>query len=416
MVADRERAHARFADGGGLHAIPRSVWALGFVSMFMDISSEMIHSLLPIFLMSVLGAGATAIGILEGVAEATVLVIKIFSGMLSDWLGKRKVLALVGYGIAALSKPLFPLAGSYSVVFAARLIDRVGKGVRDAPRDALIADLVPEQSRGASYGLRQSLDTLGAVGGPLAASFLMLTSGGSFRFVFWAAVLPAFVSLTVLALLVREPSTPAKPPALRVPLGWPALGAFPPVFWSVVTIGAILTLARSSKAFLVLRAAGLGLQNAYVPLVMVVMNLVYAASAYPAGRLSDRIDRRLLLAVSAAVLVAADVLLAAATGFTWLIGGIALWGLSLGLSQGLLAALVASAAPAERRGTAFGLFNLVSGIALLVSSVVAGELWDRVGAPATFYAGAGFASLALLALFQQIQARPKSSGPPAAAQ
>jgi MFS family permease len=400
----------------GVHAIPRSVWALGFVSMFMDISSEMIHSLLPVFLMSVLGAGATAIGILEGVAEATVLVIKIFSGVLSDWLGKRKVLALVGYGIAALTKPLFPLAGSFSVVFAARLIDRVGKGVRDAPRDALIADLVPEQLRGASYGLRQSLDTLGAVSGPLAASFLMLTSGGSFRFVFWAAVLPAFVSLAVLALFVREPSTPSKPPALRVQLGWPAFGAFPPAFWSVVAIGAILTLARSSEAFLVLRAAGLGLQNAYVPLVMVVMNVVYAASAYPAGRLSDRIDRRLLLAVSAAVLVAADVLLAAATGVTWLIGGIALWGLSLGLSQGLLAALVASAAPAERRGTAFGLFNLVSGIALLVSSVVAGELWDRIGAPATFYAGAGFAGLALLGLLQQIQARPKSSGPAAAAQ
>ena len=399
----------------GVHAIPRSVWALGFVSMFMDLSSEMIHSLLPIFLMSVLGAGATAIGILEGVAEATVLVIKIFSGMLSDWLGKRKVLALVGYGIAALSKPLFPLAGSFSVVFAARLIDRVGKGVRDAPRDALIADLVPEQFRGASYGLRQSLDTLGAVGGPLVASFLMLTSGGSFRFVFWAAVLPAFVSLTILALLVREPSTSSKPPASRVQLGWPAFGAFPPAFGSVVSIGAILTLARSSEAFLVLRAAGLGLQNVYVPLVMVVMNGVYAASAYPAGRLSDQIDRRLLLAVSAAVLVAADVLLAVATGVTWLIGGIALWGLSLGLSQGLLAALVASAAPAERRGTAFGLFNLVSGIALLVSSVVAGELWDRVGASATFYAGAGFAGLALLGLLHQIQARPKSSGPSAAA-
>src|ERR1019366_1380725 len=235
--------------------------------MFMDISSEMIHSLLPIFLMSVLGAGATAIGILEGVAEATVLVIKIFSGLLSDWLGKRKALALGGYGIAALSKPLFPLAGSFSVVFAARLIDRVGKGVRDAPRDALIADLVPEQLRGASYGLRQSLDTIGAVAGPLAAAFLMLTSGGSFRFVFWVAVLPAFISLTVLALFVREPPTPAKPPALRVPLGWLDLGAFPRVFWSVVTVGAILTLARSSEAFLVLRAARLGLQNAYVPLV-----------------------------------------------------------------------------------------------------------------------------------------------------
>ena len=397
-----------------VHAIPGSVWALGFVSMFMDVSSEMIHSLLPIFLMSVLGAGATAVGVLEGVAEATVLVTKIFSGVLSDWLGKRKALALLGYGIAALTKPLFPLAGSYGVVFAARLIDRAGKGVRDAPRDALIADLVPERSRGASYGLRQSLDTLGAVGGPLAASFLMLTSGGSFRFVFWAAVPPALVSLAILALFVREPSASSRPPALRVRLGWSAFGGFPSAFWSVVAIGAILTLARSSEAFLVLRAAGLGVQNAYVPLVMVVMNIVYAASAYPAGRFSDRIDRRLMLAVSAAMLVAADVLLAAATGVAWLIGGIALWGLSLGLSQGLLAALVASAAPAERRGTSFGLFNLVSGIALLVSSTLAGELWDRVGAPAAFYTSAGFAGFALLGLLQHIRARPVNSVPPAA--
>jgi len=398
-----------------MHAIPRSVWALGFVSMFMDISSEMIHSLLPIFLMSELGVGATAIGTLEGVAEATVLVVKMFSGALSDWLGKRKALALVGYGIAALTKPLFPVAGTFSVVFAARLIDRVGKGVRDAPRDALIADLVPEPLRGASYGLRQSLDTIGAVAGPLTAAFLMLASGGSFRFVFWIAVLPAFISLTVLALFVHEPPPSSKPPALRASLGWPVFGAFPRAFWSVVAIGAILTLARSSEAFLVLRAAGLGLRNAYVPLVMVVMNVVYAASAYPAGRVSDRIDRRILLAVSAAVLVAADVLLATATGIAWLIGGIALWGLSLGLSQGLLAALVASAAPAKQRGTAFGLFNLVSGIALLLSSVGAGELWDRVGAPAPFYLGACFAGIALLGLLQQIRARPTSSGPLAAA-
>jgi MFS family permease len=402
-VVSELNPNARTAQG--LRAVPRGVWALGFVSMFMDISSEMIHSLLPIFLVSVLGAGATAVGALEGIAEATVLVTKMFSGFLSDWLGKRKFLALVGYGMAALTKPLFPLAGSYFVVLVARLIDRVGKGVREAPRDALIADLVPGPNRGASYGLRQSLDTVGAVGGPLAASFLMLTSGGSFRYVFWIAVLPAFLAFVVLAVFVHdEPYTPSKPPMLGRPLGWQAFRDFRSAFWSVVGIGAIFTLARFSEAFLVLRAGNLGLKTAYVPLVMVVMNVVYAASAYPAGRLSDQVDRRLLLAVSAAVLATADVLLAAATGVVWLIGGIALWGLSLGLSQGLFAALLANAAPVDRRGTAFGLFNLVNGGALLISGVVAGELWDQIGPPAPFYAGAGVAGLALLGLIWQMRA------------
>jgi MFS family permease len=391
----------------GEHAIPRGMWALGFVSMFMDISSEMIHSLLPVFLVTVLGAGATAVGILEGTAEATVLIIKIFSGVLSDWLGKRKALAVAGYGLAALTKPFFPLAGSYGLVFAARMVDRVGKGIRDAPRDALIADLVPERLRGASYGLRQSLDTIGAVGGPLVASFLMLATGGNFRFVFWAAVAPALLSVTVLWRFVREPSAPRILPERSGEQGRSVLASFPKSFWLMVAIGAIFTLARSSEAFLVLRAAGLGVRNAYVPLVMVVMNVVYAASAYPAGRYSDRTDRRLLLAASAAVLVTADVLLSTATGFPALIAGVALWGLSLGLSQGLLAALVASAAPAERRGTAFGLFNLVSGTALLISSVLAGELWDHFRAPAAFYASAGFAVVALLGILQHIWARPR---------
>jgi MFS family permease len=389
----------------GEHAIPRSVWALGFVSMFMDVSSEMIHSLLPVFLVSVLGTGATAVGVLEGTAEATVLIVKIFSGVLSDWLGKRKVLAVAGYGLAALTKPLFPLAGSYSVVFAARMVDRIGKGVRDAPRDALIADLVPEPLRGASYGLRQSLDTIGAVGGPLVAAFLMLATGGNFRFVFWVAVAPALLSVAILWWFVSEPSTPRNLPAADEEQEPSVLGIFPKSFWLMVAIGAVFTLARSSEAFLVLRAAGLGVRNAYVPLVMVVMNVVYAASAYPAGRLSDRTDRQLQLAASAAVLVAADVVLSTATGLTALICGVALWGLSLGLSQGLLAALVAGAAPAERRGTAFGLFNLVSGIALLVSSVLAGELWDRFGAPAAFYASAGFAMVALLGILRHMKAR-----------
>jgi MFS family permease len=405
IESDQDRKAAQ-----GVRGIPRGIWALGFVSMFMDISSEMTHSLLPVFLVTVLGASATAVGVLEGVAEATVLGVKMFSGALSDWLGKRKGLALLGYGMAALTKPLFPLAGSYAVVFIARLTDRVGKGMRGAPRDALVADLAPAKLRGASYGLRQSLDTLGALGGPLAAVLLMLASGGDFRLVFWIAVLPAFVSVAMLALFVHEPSRRSGPQEMRPQLRWRDLRSCPPAFWPVVGIGAVFTLARFSEAFLVLRAGSLGLGNNYVPFVLVVMNGVYAASAYPAGRLSDRIDRRRVLAAAAAALLVADVILARAAGTAALMAGVALWGLHMGLSQGLLAALVADAAPSERRGTAFGLFNLVSGGVLLVASVVAGGLWDRIGAPATFYAGAGFAAVALLGLIFQMQMRPKGSG------
>lgn len=387
------------SDGG--QAIPRGVWALGVVSLFMDLSSEMIHSLLPIFLVSVLGASATAVGVLEGFAEALVLLVKMVSGTLSDWLGKRKALALAGYGLAALTKPLFPLADSFAVVFIARALDRIGKGIRGAPRDALVADLTPAPLRGASFGLRQSLDTVGALAGPLAASLLMVASGGAFRLVFWIAVLPAVLSVVVLAVLVREPEGAPLAREMRPRLTWSALRRFTRAFWGVVAIGGVLTLARFSEAFLVLRAQGLGLGVDYVPLVLVVMNLVYAASAYPAGWLSDRVERRSVLAAGTLALVVADIVLGVASGAGGLIAGVALWGLHMGLSQGLLTALVADAAPADGRGTAFGLFNLVSGVVLLAASVIAGALWDRVGAPATFYAGASFAALAFLGLVAQ---------------
>ena len=387
----------------GFRSIPRGIWALGFVSMFMDVSSEMIHSLLPVFLVSVLGASATALGLLEGLAEGTVNVVKIFSGALSDWLGKRKALALIGYGMAALTKPLFPLANSFSLVFVARLIDRIGKGVRGAPRDALVADLAPQRVRGASYGLRQSLDTIGAFIGPLAAICLMLAFKGDFRRVFWVAVLPAFVAVGLLALFVHEPPDSKKPLKVRPQVRWWELQHFSPAFWFVVAIGAVFTLARFSEAFLVLRASNLGLGNNYVPLVLVVMNAVYAASSYPAGHLSDRMDRRMVLAIGGIALIVADVLLATATGIIGLAAGISFCGLHMGFSQGLLAALVADAAPIDRRGNAFGFFSLVSGIVLLIASLVAGALWDRIGAPATFYTGASFAALGVLGLLLQLR-------------
>ena len=385
--------------------IPQGIWALGFVSLFMDISSEMIHSLLPVFVVLILGVSTTALGLLEGFAEGAVNIARIFSGVLSDWSRKRKPLALAGYGMAALTKPLFPIANSFAAVFAARLLDRIGKGVRDAPRDALVADLAPPEVRGASYGLRQSLDTVGAVAGPLSAMALMVVFGGDFRNVFWIAVLPAVASVGLLAAAVHEPSAPFGRDNAPRRLRWQELGRFSRAFWIVVALGAVLTLARFSEAFLILRATSLGISNRYVPLVLVVMNVVYAATSYPAGHLSDRVDRRVVLATGGIVLFIADIILGTATGIGWLSTGVSFWGLHMGLTQGLLAACVADCAPAERRGTAFGLFNLVTGIVLLLASVVAGALWEHFGPQATFYAGASFAGFASLGLIIEANVR-----------
>jgi MFS family permease len=368
--------------------IPRGVWALGFVSLFMDVSSEMIHALLPVFLVTVLGSSVTVVGVLEGVSEAIASITKVFSGTWSDRLGKRKVLTVAGYGLAALVKPLFALAPSVGWVFFARAADRIGKGIRGAPRDALIADLAPASARGAAFGLRQALDTVGAFAGPLLAIALMAATAGNFRVVFWIAVIPAAASVLVLVLFVRDvPLTAAErgapPPAVRTLLR--GLGAG---FWWLVFVAALFTLARFSEAFLILKSTDAGLGIAYVPAVLVVMNAAYALSAYPAGWLSDRANRWGVLAVGAALLVAADLVLALGASLATVALGTALWGLHMGFTQGLLAALVADAAPAARRGTAFGVFNLVTGFALLAASVLAGVLWDRGGPTLTFLTGA----------------------------
>lgn len=387
---------------GGLRAIPRSIWALGLVSMFMDTSSEMIHGLLPVFLVTVLGASAVTVGLIEGIAEATASITKVFSGALSDYLGKRKLLATLGYALAAVTKPLFPLASSVGWVVTARFVDRIGKGIRGAPRDALVGELAPPHLRGASYGLRQSLDTVGAFAGPLLAVLLMALTQNDFRLVFWIAVAPAFLSLGLMIFAVQEPEARRGPGAARSPIRSADFRQLGAPYWWLVLIAAVLTLARFSEAFLVLRAQGLGLPIALAPIVLVVMNAVYAASAYPAGRLSDRVDRRLVLVAGCVALVGADLVLAVAGGAGLVMAGIALWGLHMGLTQGLLAALVADTTPARLRGTAFGVFNLVGGGAMLVASVLAGWLWDHYGPPATFYAGAAFTVAALAGLWKAL--------------
>ncbi|MDB5731607.1 MAG: major facilitator superfamily 1 [Variovorax sp.] len=389
-----------FASPGTLRQIPASIWVLGFVSMLMDISSEMIHSLLPLFMVSTLGASAFAVGLVEGLAESTALIVKVFSGTLSDYLGRRKGLAVAGYAMGALTKPLFALAPTLGVVLTARLLDRIGKGIRGAPRDALVADLAPPLLRGAAFGLRQSLDTVGAFIGPLLAVGLMLLWANDFRAVFWVAVVPGLLAVALLCFGVREPRRHEGTKHIH-PLRRDNLQRLGAPYWRVVAIGAVFTLARFSEAFLVLRAQQGGMALALVPLVMVAMNLVYAACAYPFGRLSDRMSHRTLLALGLLVLVAADLVLASGNHWSVVLAGVALWGLHMGITQGLLATMVADAAPPDLRGTAYGFFNLMSGIAMLVASVVAGLVWDRLGASSTFHAGAAFCIVALAGLAWQ---------------
>lgn len=382
----------------GWRGIPPGIWALGFVSLLMDLSSEMIHALLPLYMVTVLGTSTLAVGIIEGIAEATASITKIFSGALSDWLGKRKLLAVLGYGLAAVTKPIFPLASALDWLVAARFVDRIGKGIRGAPRDALVADIAPPELRGASFGLRQSLDTIGAFLGPLLAIALMWLTVDHFPTVFWVAVVPAVLSVVVLLVFVREPERVGGARPVRMPLRRSELARLGAGYWWIVGIAAVFTLARFSEAFLILRAQSIGLPLAMVPAVLVLMALAYSLSAYPIGVLSDRINRLGILIVGLVLLVLADIVLAYSAGFASLAVGVVLWGLHMGFTQGLLATLIAEVAPADLRGTAFGMFNLVTGLALLAASVLAGALWDVAGPEATFLAGATFAAVTIAGL------------------
>jgi MFS family permease len=380
-----------------LRHIPSGIWVLGFVSLLMDISSEMIHSLLPLFMVTILGTSTMVVGLVEGLAESLALVVKVFSGTLSDYLGKRKGLALFGYALGAFTKPLFAVASGVGLVLTARLLDRVGKGVRGAPRDAMVADIAPPQLRGAAFGLRQSLDTVGAFLGPLLAVGLMLLWANDFRAVFWVAVLPGLMAVALLLFGIHEPEHRQASKG-RNPIRWDNLTRLGSAYWWVVGFGALFTLARFSEAFLVLRAQHGGTPVALVPLVMVAMNLIYAVSAYPFGKLSDQMSHMKLLTLGLLVLIAADLVLATNDHWSVVLLGVGLWGLHMGMTQGLLATMVADTAPTDLRGTAFGFFNLSSGLAMLIASVLAGFLWDQFGASFTFYAGAVFCGIAVMGL------------------
>jgi MFS family permease len=385
--------------------IPAGIWALGFVSLLMDVSSEMIHGLLPVFLVAELGVGVLTVGIIEGVAEATASIVRIFSGALSDRLGRRKLLALAGYGLAALTKPVFPLAGTAGWVFFARFTDRIGKGIRGAPRDALVADLTPPVLRGAAYGLRQTLDTIGALLGPLLAIALMILFAGDMRSVFWVAVVPAAAAVLLLALAVRDPPRSPDSGVRRNPLRLEAMRRLGHEFWLFIVLAGFLMLPRFSEAFLILRGGGPALTVAFVPMVLVTMNVAYSLTAYPAGRLSDRLGRRGLLAGGYLFLALADGVLASTEHAGTVLAGAALWGVHLGMTQGILAALVADRAPADLRGTAFGVFHAVAGISLLLASVIAGALWQAFGPATTFIAAAATAALCIPAILILLPAR-----------
>ena len=383
--------------GNTLRQIPKGIWVLGFVSMLMDISSEMIHSLLPLFMVTTLGTSVLTVGIIEGLAESTALIVKVFSGIISDYIGKCKSLALFGYALGALTKPLFALASSSGLVLTARLLDRIGKGVRGAPRDALVADIAPPHLRGASFGLRQSLDTVGAFLGPLLATGLMLLWANDFRAIFWIAVIPGTLAVTLLFFGITEPERPHSEKRIN-PISRQNLQRLSFSYWWVVTISAFFMLARFSEAFLVLQALQVDIPLALTPLVMVAMNIIYAASAYPFGKLSDRISHYKLLGVGLIILVIADLILAHSNHWSTLLLGVTLWGIHMGMTQGLLSAMVAENAPADLRGTAYGFFSLINGLALLIAIVLAGFVWDQFGATTTFYTGASFCLLALVGL------------------
>lgn len=380
------------------HALPRSVWALGYVSMLMDISSEMIHALLPLYMVGVLGTSVLAVGLIEGIAEATAAISKVFSGALSDQLGKRKLLTVLGYALAALTKPVFPMASGLEWLTAARFVDRIGKGIRGAPRDALIADVTPPELRGAAFGLRQALDTVGGLLGPLLAIVLMWLTASHFQAVFWVAVIPAFMALYVLVVFVREPERPEAARSLRSPLSVAELARLGAPYWRLIALATVFTLARFSEAFLLLRGQALGLPALWAPAVLVLMSLAYSLSAYPAGRLSDRWGRRGILMTGLGLLVAADLALAMLPGWPGMALGVVLWGIHMGFTQGIFAALISDSAPANLRGTAFGMFNLLTGVALLLASLLAGLLWDQLGYQAVFLSGGCIALVAMIGL------------------
>lgn len=383
--------------------IPRTVWVLGFVSLLMDISSEMIHALLPLFMAGTLGASAIWIGLVEGIGEGTALIAKVFSGVVADRFGHKKRLVFAGYFLGVISKPVFALAGSMPVVLAARFFDRIGKGLRGAPRDAIVADVTDESIRGAAYGLRQSLDAAGAFVGPLLATLLLLLWTEELRSIFWIALIPGAACLALILFGVEDNVTPT---VNTKHIAWKDLKiVMTPAFVQLVILGTLFSLARFSNAFIVLRAADIGIEHAWIPMTVVLMNIAFSLSSYPFGKLADKLNPMKLLALGMVLLALANLLFAYAANYRILATGIVLFGMHLGATQGIFSTIISEIAPSEVRATAFGIFNFFSGLALLASGLVAGSLWEYMGAQYCFGGGVVFAliTLSLIPRFKQLQ-------------
>jgi MFS family permease len=376
--------------------LPRNVWILGFVSLLMDLSSEIYHALLPAFVTVVLGLPATALGAIDGIAEATANFAKLASGRLSDRSLRRKPWVVAGYGLAAISKPLFPLAASAPAVMAARFADRIGKGIRGSPRDAMIADETPPEIRGKAFGLRQALDTVGALLAPLAAIGLMALLASDIRAVYWVAVIPAAASFLLAWLALREPEQ-LNAPIKRSPL-FSGFRELDKETKRLLAVGFLFALARFSEGFLILKGMEIGLSETFSPLTLAVFNLAYVALAYPAGSLSDRMRPRTILMAGIVVLVAGNVVLAKSDSLAGVMAGVVLWGAHMALTQGIFSRMIADSAPEHLRATSFGAFWFVSGIGALLASLGAGMMWDRDGSETVFLASAGIATVALAML------------------
>ena len=375
--------------------IPRNVWALGIVSLLMDLSSEMILSILPIFLVTGLGISVLSLGLIEGLAEGVASVIKAFSGALSDYLKKRKILIVIGYGISTLTKPFFALASTATWIFTARFVDRLGKGIRGAPRDSLIADSTSTKIRGTAYSLRQSLDTLGALLGPIIAIIILYLTTNNFRFVLWFAVIPAVLCIVVLIFGVKETTLKKNISSKKSYFLFKNFSKITPVIWLFFLIVFILNLGHFSEAFLLLRSQEIGLKVSFIPIVFVVMNVAYAIVAVPFGHLADRGGFFILIVCGFLILVLADIILALTNSVGWMFVGIIFWGIHLGMTQGLLLAMISKLSPLELRGTSFGLFHAITGIALLIASLIAGYLWQYYNSGLIFFVSAIITSVGI---------------------
>ncbi len=371
--------------------LTRNVWALGITSLLTDVSSEMIVPVLPLFITGVLHASVASLGVIEGVAESTASLLRLSSGWLSDRIGRRKPFLVLGYGISGVAKTAFALARTWPAVLALRFADRVGKGLRNPPRDALLADSVAPAWRGRAFGMHRALDTLGAGVGPLVAYALLARWPDGFRRIFLVSGVPAVMSLIVLGLFVRAPRRAAGGPLRGLHLEFRAL---PGAVKRFLLADGIFQLGNSSMAFVMLRARDGGTPAAAVPLVYLLYNLVYAALSVPVGALSDRLGRRPFLVAAYLLYALAYGLLAWSGAPALVIAAMAVYGVHSALVEVSQRSLLADLVVAERRGTAYGIYHTVVGLALLPASVGAGMLWDRFGARVTFGADAALALLA----------------------